>query len=40
MNNFFDDIDLSSNKTEEKFFTDLVERALNGKQSDFEFIKS
>jgi hypothetical protein len=39
MNNFFDDIDLSSNKTEEKFFTDLVERALNGKQSDFEFIR-
>lgn len=39
MNNFFDDIDLSSNKTEEKFFTDLVERALTGKQSDFEFIR-
>jgi hypothetical protein len=40
MNNFFDDIDLSAQKTEEKFFTDLVERAIKGKQSDFEFIRS
>ena len=40
MDNFFNDIDLSSNKTEETFFTDLVNRALNGKQSDFEFIRS
>jgi hypothetical protein len=40
MNNFFNDIDLSSAKTEEKFFTDLVERAVKGKQSDFEFIRS
>lgn len=40
MNNFFNDIDLSSAKTEEKFFTDLVERALRGKQSSFEFIRS
>ena len=40
MNNFFNDIDLSSAKTEEKFFTDLVERAIKGKQSDFEFIRS
>ena len=39
MNNFFDDIDLSPDKTEEKFFTDLVERALNGKQSNFEYIR-
>ena len=40
MNNFFNDIDLSSAKTEEKFFTDLVERAVKGKQSSFEFIRS
>ena len=40
MDNFFNDIDLSADKTEEKFFTDLVERAVKGKQSDFEFIRS
>ena len=40
MNNFFNDIDTSSAKTEEQFFTDLVERAVKGKQSDFEFIRS
>ena len=40
MDNFFNDIDLSSDKPEEKFFTDLVERALTGKQSDFEFLRS
>ena len=40
MNNFFNNIDLSSDKTEEKFFTDLVERALKAKQSDFEFLRS
>ena len=40
MDNFFEDIDPFSNKTEEKFFTDLVERAVKGKQSDFEFIRS
>jgi hypothetical protein len=39
MNNFFDDIDLETDKTTEKFFTDLVERAQKGKQSDFEFIR-
>ncbi len=40
MDNFFNDIDISSAKTEEQFFTDLVERAIKGKQSDFEFIRS
>ena len=40
MNNFFNDIDFSADKTQEKFFTDLVERALKGKQSVFEFIRS
>lgn len=40
MNNFFDDINLSTDKTEEQFFGQLVERALNGKQSNFEFIRS
>ena len=40
MNNFFNDIDTSSAKTEEQFFTDLVERAVKGKQSNFEFIRS
>lgn len=40
MNNFFNDIDLSTDKTGEEFFTTLVDRALNGKQSDFEFIRS
>lgn len=40
MNNFLNDIDLSSDKTEEEFFTDLVARAMAGKQSDFEFIRS
>ena len=40
MSNFFNDIDISSAKTEEQFFTDLVERAVKGKQSDFEFIRS
>lgn len=40
MNNFFNNIDLPSTKTEEKFFTDLVERATTGKQSTFEFIRS
>jgi hypothetical protein len=40
MNNFFNDIDTSSDKTEEEFFTDLVERAVKGKQSSFEFIRS
>lgn len=40
MDNFFNDIDISSDKPEEEFFTGLVERALTGKQSDFEFIRS
>ena len=40
MNNFFNNIDFSADKTQEKFFTDLVERALKGKQSDFEFLRS
>ena len=40
MNNFFNDINFSADKTQEKFFTDLVERALKGKQSVFEFIRS
>ena len=40
MSNFFNNIDTSSAKTEEQFFTDLVERAVKGKQSDFEFIRS
>ena len=40
MDNFFNDINTSADQTEEKFFTDLVERALKGKQSDFEFIRS
>lgn len=40
MNNFFNDIDTSSAKTEEQFFTDLVERAVKGKQSNFEFLRS
>jgi hypothetical protein len=40
MNNFFNDIDLSTDKQSEEFFTDLVERAVKGKQSNFEFIRS
>lgn len=40
MNSFFNDIDLSTDKTGEEFFTTLVDRALTGKQSDFEFIRS
>jgi uncharacterized protein YozE (UPF0346 family) len=40
MNNFLNGIDLSADKTEEEFFTDLVARAMAGKQSDFEFIRS
>ena len=40
MDNFFNDISTSPDQTEEKFFTDLVERAIKGKQSDFEFIRS
>lgn len=40
MDNFFNDIDISSDKPEEEFFTGLVERALTGKQSNFEFIRS
>ena len=40
MDNFFNDINTSPDQTEEKFFTDLVERAVKGKQSNFEFIRS
>ena len=40
MDNFFNDINTSADQTEEKFFTDLVERAIKGKQSNFEFIRS
>lgn len=40
MDNFFNDIDFSTDKQAEDFFTDLVDRALKGKQSDFEFIRS
>ena len=40
MDNFFNDIDFSTDKQAEEFFTDLVDRALKGKQSDFEFIRS
>lgn len=40
MNNFLNNIDLSADKSEEEFFTDLVARAMDGKQSDFEFIRS
>lgn len=40
MDNFFNDINTSPDQTEEKFFTDLVERAIKGKQSEFEFIRS
>lgn len=40
MDNFFNDINVSPDQTEENFFTDLVQRAVKGKQSDFEFIRS
>ena len=40
MDNFFNDTDFSTDKSGEEFFTTLVERALKGKQSDFEFIRS
>lgn len=40
MDNFFNDINTSPDQTEEKFFTDLVERAIKGKQSSFEFVRS
>ena len=40
MNTFFNDIDVSDRQTEEKFFTELVEQAIKGKHSDFEFIRS
>ena len=40
MENYLNDIDLSSGQPPEKIFTDLVNRALTGKQSDFEFIRS
>lgn len=40
MDNFFNEIEIPSNKPEEELFTGLVERALAGKQSDFGFIRS
>ena len=40
MDNFFNDIDFSTDKQTEEFFTGLVDRALKGKQSDFELIRS
>lgn len=40
MNTFFNDIDVSDRQTEEKFFTELVERAIKGEHSEFEFIRS
>ena len=40
MENFFNDIDLPPDKTEENFFIGLVEYAIKGKQSDFKFIRS
>lgn len=40
MTNFFNNVNLSSDRSEEQFFTDLVERAVKGKQSDFKFIRS
>ena len=40
MENFFNDIGLPPDKTEENFFIGLVEYAIKGKQSDFKFIRS
>ena len=40
MKNFFNDMDLSSDKAVEECFTNLVEWARKGKQSDFKFIRS
>ena len=40
MNTFFNDMELSSDKAVEECFTNLVEWARKGKQSDFKFIRS